>query len=128
MFDHVEFSVGDIDDARRFYKAIGQPIGIEEIFFDEEGRSAGFGVDGVVRLLITGGRKTVPTLHICFSANSKASVETAYANALAAGGIDNGKPGYRDHYAKGYFAAFLHDPDGHNVEILFREPFDRMNP
>jgi catechol 2,3-dioxygenase-like lactoylglutathione lyase family enzyme len=121
MFDHVEFSVLDIEMSRRFYRSICLPIGIMEVFFDEAGRSAGFGSDGITRLLITGGRMTEPKLHICLRAGDRESVEAAYAGALAAGGSDNGKPGYRAHYAEGYFAAFVHDPDGHNVEILCRE-------
>lgn len=49
------------------------------------------------------------------------SVERAHAGALAADGTCNGKPGYRDNYGAGYFAAFVFDSDGHNVEILYRD-------
>ena len=121
MFDHLEFSVADITAARRFYKPICHAVGIQEVFYDEGERSAGFGKDGIVRFLLTEGTATAPRLHICFVAQSKDSVERAYTGAIAGGGVDNGKPGYRDHYAPGYFAAFVHDPDGHNVEILYRE-------
>lgn len=45
-----------------------------------------------------------------------------YAAGLKAGGRDNGEPGYRRHYAPGYYAAFVLDPDGNNIEFLFRDP------
>lgn len=121
MFDHLEFSVADIDASRRFYGAIGEAIGMREIFFDEDEKSVGFGEGEIVRLLLTQGQATTPHLHICFGASDKASVEKAHADALTGGGVDNDKPGYRDHYGPGYFAAFVRDPDGHNVEILYRE-------
>lgn len=122
MFDHLEFSVADIDASRRFYTQICRAIGMQEEFFDEGEKSAGFGHDGLVQLLLTEGKVTTPKLHVCFAAQSKESVEAAYADAISGNGVDNGKPGYRDHYGPGYFAAFLYDPDGHNVEILYREP------
>lgn len=122
VFDHLEFSVEDIDAARRFYQPVCIAIGGSEIFFDDEAKSVGFGFDDVVQLLITGGEPTTPKFHICFRAQSKDSVERAHAGALAAGGACNGKPGYRDNYGVGYFAAFVFDHDGHNVEILYREP------
>ncbi len=122
MFDHLEFSVADINASRRFYKPICQAIGMREIFFDEGEKSVGFGHGGIVQLLLTEGQVTAPNLHVCFTAQSKESVERAHANAVSGGGVDNGKPGYRDHYGPGYFAAFVYDPDGHNVEILYRAP------
>lgn len=121
MFDHVEFSVARIDAARRFYGPVCAAVGAREIFFDEEGRVVGFGSGDIVRLLLTEGAPTAPKLHICFSAQDKKSVEAAYTAALSGGGVCNGKPGYRDHYGPGYYAAFMLDPDGHNVEALFRE-------
>lgn len=122
MFDHLEFSVADIDASRRFYKPICDAIGMREIFHDEGEKSVGFGHGEVVQLLLTEGRATAPNLHLCFTAQNKDSVEKAHAKAVSAGGADNGAPGYRDHYGPGYFAAFVYDPDGHNVEILYREP------
>lgn len=67
------------------------------------------------------GTPTQPAMHICFQADSKDTVIAAHTAALQAGGTCNGAPGYRDHYGAGYFAAFMRDMDGHNVEVLFRE-------
>ncbi len=121
MFDHVEFSVADIDAARRFYEPVCVAVGAREIFFDEAGRAAGFGTGDIVRFLLTQGSPTTPKLHICFTARDKQGVEKAHADAVSGGGVCNGKPGYRGHYGPGYFAAFVLDPDGHNIEVLFRE-------
>ena len=122
MFDHLEFTVASIEAARNFYRPICRAIGGDEVFFDELDKSAGFGSPEIVHLLLTEGAPTTPKLHICFKAENKDVVEKAYAGALSGGGTCNGQPGYRNHYAKGYFAAFILDPDGHNVEVLFREP------
>ena len=122
MFDHLEFSVSDIAAARRFYVPIGTSIGAGEVFFDVDCGELGIGRDGTVSFLIMQGEPTRPKMHICFRAQDKASVDAAHAGALAGGGTCNGKPGYRPQYAPGYYAAFIIDPDGHNVEILFRDP------
>jgi catechol 2,3-dioxygenase-like lactoylglutathione lyase family enzyme len=61
-------------------------------------------------------------LHICFSVSSRTHLDAAYAAGLEAGGRDNGGPGYREHLAPGYYAAFLFDPDGNNIEFHFRDP------
>jgi catechol 2,3-dioxygenase-like lactoylglutathione lyase family enzyme len=121
MFDHVEFPVRDIAPSRGFFAAVLGALGIEEFFYDKKAGSAGFGVGDVTGLLIFTGEPGPKPLHICFSATSKDQVAAAHAAGLKAGGRDNGGPGYRDHYQPGYYAAFLLDPDGNNVEFLFRE-------
>lgn len=122
MFDHVEFTVGDISAAYAFYSPIFKAIGAKVAFFDVDVGELGIEMDGVVAFLITEGKITKPHLNICFRANGKNVVETAYKGAVAGGGRCNGRPGYREHYESGYYAAFVFDPDGHNIEILFREP------
>ena len=122
MFDHVEYTVTDIHSARAFYGAICHAIGATERFFDQDTLCAGFGINDIVHMLLTEGAATTPPMHICFTAPDKHAVEKAYNGAIAAGGTCNGKPGYRDEYEPGYYAAFIHDADGHNVEILYREP------
>lgn len=121
MFDHVEYSVGDFSAAHRFYVPIFEAIGAHVAFLDEELGELGIEKEGIVQFLITRGAPTQPKIHICFRAPDKEAVQKAYDGAIAGGGICNGKPGYRDHYAPGYYAAFVFDPDGHNVEVLFRE-------
>jgi len=122
MFDHVEFSVSDISAARRFYGPIFDAIGADEAFFDQASGELGIEMQGVVQFLISQSKATEPKLHLCFRALDKESVEKAYAGAIAGGGVCNGPPGYRNNFSAGYFAAFVYDPDGHNIEILFRDP------
>ena len=122
MFDHVEFAVGRIAESRRFFALVLQELGVEEFFFDEEAGSTGFGVGDITGLLIFEGELGPRRLHLCFSAASREHVTAAYAVALNNGGRDNGGPGYRDHYSPGYYAAFVFDPDGNNIEFLFRDP------
>ena len=122
MFDHVEFPVGKIAESRRFFKSVLQALGVTEIFFDEGAGSAGFGVGDVTRLLVFEAELGPRRLHVCFSASSREQVAAAHAVALKNGGQDNGGPGYRDHYSPGYYAAFAFDPDGNNIEFLYRDP------
>ncbi|MEJ6402027.1 hypothetical protein [Yoonia sp. 2307UL14-13] len=121
MFDHVEYTVTNIHAARALYGTICQAIGTQECFFDAETRCVGFGTPDIVHILLTEGPATTPPMHICFAAADKTAVETGYNSAIAAGGTCNGKPGYRPEYEPGYYAAFIHDTDGHNIEILYRE-------
>lgn len=123
MWDHVEFAVGNIDAARQFYRPVIEAIGFKEVFFDQKDRAVGFGSSRTVQhLLLTEGKPVEPRMHLCLRANGKAAVAAAYDAALSHGGRDNGAPGCRDHYAPGYYAAFVFDPDGHNLEFLYREP------
>lgn len=122
MFDHVEFPVGDIGASRRFYAPALAAVGVEEFSFDKGAGSAGFGTGDVTGLLIFTGELGPRRMHLCFAASSKEQVAAAYEAGLKAGGKDNGGPGYREHYAPGYYAAFLLDPDGNNIEFLFRDP------
>ncbi|MBU6388747.1 VOC family protein, partial [Patescibacteria group bacterium] len=70
---------------------------------------------------IIGKEKEVVPTHIAFRARGKAAVQKFYKAALAAGARDNGAPGYRD-YSPGYYAAFVYDADGNNVEAVWYDP------
>ena len=122
MFDHVEFPVGRIVESRRFFTSVLQELGVEEFFFDKAAGSAGFGTGDITGLLVFEAELGPRRLHVCFSASSPEQVAAAYAVALKNGGQDNGGPGYRDHYSLGYYAAFVLDPDGNNIEFLYRDP------
>ena len=65
------------------------------------------------------GKESVEPGHVAFEAKDKTSVDNFYKEALAAGGKDNGAPGYRTDYWVGYYAAFVLDPDGNNVEAVW---------
>lgn len=117
LIDHVQLVVKDLAASRRFYGAVFEVLGVpvtdtEQGFFwaDELAVSS---ADSPAAT----GKLTGPT-HVAFQAKDKATVDAFHEAGLAAGGSDNGAPGERP-YHPGYYAAFLLDPDGNNVEAVF---------
>jgi catechol 2,3-dioxygenase-like lactoylglutathione lyase family enzyme len=117
LIDHIQLVVRDLSAARRFYTAIFEvlniPIGgaaedyfwADELFISTSGSEAAQGA-------LTGRH------HLAFQAQSRAMVDSFYNAALASGGKDNGAPGERA-YHPGYYAAFVLDPDGNNIEAVY---------
>jgi catechol 2,3-dioxygenase-like lactoylglutathione lyase family enzyme len=124
--DHVKLPVASLAASRRFYEAALSPLGYRLVYDGD--RSLGFGVgDGgeddepfAVELAAS---PTAPS-HVAFTASSPAQVDAFHAAAVAAGGTDNGAPGPRP-YGGEYYAAFVLDPDGHNVEAVCHGPSTR---
>lgn len=85
----------------------------------EYGEAAGFNDGKNTDFWISGEDKKISRSHVAFEAKDKKQVEEFYKLALAAGAKDNGAPGYRKEYWPGYYACFVFDPDGHNVEVVF---------
>lgn len=119
MFDHVALSVRDYDASRAFYEAALTALGYRayDEAEDEQGKSIGFG-DGEIDFWIGAREPLTGTLHIAFRAPNREAVDAFHRAALAAGGRDNGPPGLRPRYHPTYYAAFVLDPDGHNVEAV----------
>ncbi len=117
MIDHFEVKVVNFDQCKRFYVAALEPLGIELKWSDDS--AAGFGSKGKskVAFLIERATSNCP-VHIAFSASAKSSVKGFYESGIGAGGQCNGQPGLRTNYAPGYYAAFVLDPDGNNVEAV----------
>ena len=114
MFDHIGLHVRNLEAAKRFYTAALAPFGHVP---DDSG--TGFGPAGAPSLwLYEASGKDVARTHIAFRASTRDAVERFYRAGLAAGGSDNGKAGLRADYSPTYFAAFLRDPDGNNVEAV----------
>jgi len=120
LIDHLQIVVRDLPAAKRFYTAVfevlGIPVGGDEadyLWADE------FFVSSATSKA-SAGRVTGPS-HFAFQAKDRGAVDGAYAAAIAAGGKDNGKPGERP-YHPGYYAAFVTDPDGNNVEFVHHGP------
>lgn len=128
MIDHLGFGVADYDAAKRFYTAALAPLGyavIMEVAADqtETGKPAcGFGRDGKPDFWIAGEGRMIPPAHIAITAESRGAVDAFHAAALAAGATDNGAPGIRAHYHPDYYAAFVYDIDGHNLEAVCHAP------
>ena len=118
MFDHIGLKVKDVTASVRFFAAALEPLGLIQGHNDET--SASFGPPGAPAFWLSQGHGP-GGVHIAFSSRSRAAVEEFHGKGLAAGGQDNGPPGPRPDYGPAYFAAFLFDPDGNNVEAVCHE-------
>jgi catechol 2,3-dioxygenase-like lactoylglutathione lyase family enzyme len=115
MIAHTTLPVSDYQKARTFYNAALAPLGYSNNM--EYGEAAGFNDGKNTDFWISKEKSVVPT-HVAFETSSRKHVEAFHKAALAAGGKDNGGPGYRD-YWPGYYAAFVLDPDGNNIEAVW---------
>ena len=113
VVDHLDLHVSDFARSVVFYETVLAPLGIPKLY--ERERAACFTHVNIVA-------QTPPTteLHLCFHARSRADVDAFHRAGVEAGFRSNGGPGLRD-YAPGYYAAYLFDPDGNNVEALYRD-------
>lgn len=126
LIDHLQLVVNDVAASKRFYSAalgvLGIPMGgegkdyfwFDELFVSSKDSRAAQGA-------LTGRH------HFAFQAKDEETVERFYKAALAAGGKDNGKPGKRP-YHPGYYACFVLDPDGNNVEAVYHGAAKRSAP
>jgi catechol 2,3-dioxygenase-like lactoylglutathione lyase family enzyme len=113
VFDHVDLQTGDFAASVRFYETVLAPLGIPKLFSDDG--SACF-----ANLNVVDRQPPTTGLHVCFHARSREAVDEFHRAGVAAGFRSSGEPGYRD-YAPGYYAAYLVDPAGNNVEALYRD-------
>jgi catechol 2,3-dioxygenase-like lactoylglutathione lyase family enzyme len=113
IFDHVEVSASDYAESVRFYETVLAPLGIPKLGEIEDWTS-------FANLNVVDRRPPTQNLHACFYAREKEQVDAFHRAGVEAGFRSNGEPGYRD-YAPGYYAAFLLDPDGNNIEALYRD-------
>lgn len=117
MLDHITIGVADIEASKRFYDQALLPLGIALLYAEGE-NFAGYGADEKAFFWIGHRPASQTGAHIAFAAPDRATVDRFHEAALAAGGHDNGAPGLRPHYHETYYAAFVLDPDGHNVEAV----------
>jgi DNA gyrase inhibitor GyrI/catechol 2,3-dioxygenase-like lactoylglutathione lyase family enzyme len=129
MIDHLSLAVTDYERARAFYSAALRPLGyvmLLELARSETpnsavGRSCCFGDRGLPELWLNEVERVLP-IHLAFRTERRAVVDAFHAAALAAGGTDHGAPGVRPApYPEGYYAAFVLDPGGHNIEVVCRQ-------
>ncbi|PZQ18225.1 MAG: glyoxalase/bleomycin resistance/extradiol dioxygenase family protein [Ancylobacter novellus] len=134
MIDHMGVHTADIEKARRFYDAALEPLGVSTVMEVTPAQTGGYhgvgygtGEKPFFWLSSESGR-AVPDgmrgmgVHVAFEAGSRAAVDAFYAAAMKHGGRDNGPPGVRPHYHPAYYAAFVFDPDGINVEAVCHKP------
>jgi catechol 2,3-dioxygenase-like lactoylglutathione lyase family enzyme len=120
MIDHVTANVGDFAEAKRFYEQALAPLGYSlKMQFES---AAGFGAGAGIPDFWIGSSADRGATHVAFRVDDRATVDKFYEAAMAAGGRDNGPPGLRPHYHETYYAAFVHDADGNNIEAVSHKP------
>src|SRR5438034_11535778 len=118
MLDHLGVKVKDLASSRRFYTAALAPLGFTVQYEDEA--AVAFGPQGAPAFWLGQGEPR-GSAHIAFAAKDRAAVNAFHTAAVPAGGKDNGGPGLRPDYHATYYAAFVTDPDGNNVEAVCHE-------
>jgi catechol 2,3-dioxygenase-like lactoylglutathione lyase family enzyme len=121
LLDHVHLRVADLEASKRFYRAVLAALGLPDVL------SEGPGFFWADELFVNKADGPVSRVHLAFQAPDRETVQAFHQAALAAGGRDNGAPGERP-YHPGYFAAFVLDPDGNNIEAVFHGPSERSAP
>jgi catechol 2,3-dioxygenase-like lactoylglutathione lyase family enzyme len=130
IIDHLNIGVSDAERSRAFYEAALAPLGVKLLHSvppeqaekggEQEktrGTIHGFGRQYKPLFWIVGNAKVGEATHFAFIAETREQVDAFYKAALAAGGTDNGAPGIR-RYHENYYGAFVHDPDGINIEAV----------
>ncbi|MBI4085080.1 MAG: VOC family protein [Candidatus Liptonbacteria bacterium] len=118
MIEHVSIPVRDFEKSKKFYLAALKPLGYE-LNMEFPG-AAGFMADGHTSFWIVQ-KLSAQETHVAFLAKTRKAVNDFHVAALEAGGKNNGKPGLRTDYSPDYYAAFIHDPDRHNIEAVCYE-------
>ncbi|HAV1569295.1 TPA: VOC family protein [Enterobacter hormaechei subsp. steigerwaltii] len=124
VIDHLEISVKNAPVSLRFYQHALEPLGFRLVITQEpdKTRTGGFryglGPQGYPRLWLHDNEETGAPLHLAFSADERSIVDEFWKRAILAGGKDNGAPGVRKQYHSQYYAAYVFDPDGNNLEVV----------
>ena len=113
VFDHVDVHASDYAESVRFYETVLAPLGIPKLIERKDWTC-------FTNLNVANRQPATHNLHLCFYAREKEHVDSFHRAGVEAGFRSNGAPGYRD-YGDGYYAAYLLDPDGNNVEALYRD-------
>lgn len=125
MIDHLGITVGDMARSLAFYDPALAPLGVTRIMTlpkDGPPVRVGYGRDRKPWFWISASGTVSGPIHIAFAAPDRPAVDAFHAAALAAGGTGNGAPGPRAKYHPNYYAAFVFDPDGNNVEAMHHAP------
>jgi catechol 2,3-dioxygenase-like lactoylglutathione lyase family enzyme len=120
VVDHVLFVVEDLPASRRLYTAALAPLGIEEL--GVEPNCVAYGRQELDDFAICQGSPVTTASHVAFDAASRDEVDAFFEAGLAAGASARGEPGVWVQYSERYYAAFLNDLHGNNVEAVFHSP------
>jgi catechol 2,3-dioxygenase-like lactoylglutathione lyase family enzyme len=120
VVDHVKIGVSDVEASKRFYRTVLGALVIPPLWESDQGAQ-------YANLVVSGAAEVTSPLHIGFVARSREEVDAFHRAGIDAGFEDNGAPGVREQYSSKeaglYYAAFLLDPDGHNIEAVYRGEF-----
>lgn len=116
---HIGIGVKDLQKTKEFYDSIIEFLDLE--YLDHGEHSVRYGKDGSALLFFSINMNPVSGVHLCFDVENQEDVDNFYNAAIKSGGTDNGKPGIREHYSPSYYAAFVFDPDGNNIEAVCRD-------
>jgi catechol 2,3-dioxygenase-like lactoylglutathione lyase family enzyme len=119
VIDHLWFRVADVEAAKAFYVALAPHTGAE--LHEGLPGHAHFGGEGGSFTFVADERPVTEAVHMAFPGADRDAVAAFHRDALAAGYRDNGGPGERPEYHEGYYGAFVLDPDGNNVEVVFHD-------
>jgi predicted lactoylglutathione lyase len=119
MIAHTGLLVSDYQKSKEFYVKVLGTLGYTNNMPMDEHKASGFNDGKDTDFWISETKEKVTPTHIAFGAKNKEEVEAFYKVALEVGAKDNGAPGYRKEYWPGYYAAFVYDLDGHNVEVVW---------
>ena len=121
MIDHVTLQVSDLARSKLFYERTFAALGYR-LAFGETGVFWAFDIDdGLFEIMQAETAAPLTRVHVALRVKSKAEVDEFHRAALAAGARDNGAPGPRPQYTPNYYAGFILDPDGYNIEAMIDE-------
>ena len=115
--DHLNLMVADVPRSRAFYEELLAPFGFP-VNRDFGDIAVGFGAGPNAILALVRAESRVQPIHIALRLDTRAEVDRFYSRALSLGAADNGAPGLRPQYHEHYYAGFVRDPDGHNLEAV----------
>lgn len=118
MFDHVKFGVSNYSASKTFFVKALEPLDVAVLSEGPPTYGVELGLPGNCSLCLFQTDEKPAHLHLAFAAETREQVDAFYRAAMDAGGKDNGPPGLRPKYHANYYAAFVIDPDGHNIEVV----------
>ncbi|MEM7219534.1 MAG: VOC family protein [Pseudomonadota bacterium] len=121
QLDHINLNVSDVERSRAFYEKLLPRLGLP-VNRDFGEIAVGFGDNNYAVFALVRQTDTVQRTHVAFRVDTRRDVHDLYQTAIGAGGTDNGQPGLREQYHEHYYAAFVRDPDGHNLEFVCHKP------
>lgn len=118
QFGHIGIPVRDLEKSKLFYDGVSGSVGLD--FVDAGPTSVRYGEDGKALFYLHTRSEAISGIHVCFEVESREAVNEFHRVALDCGGQDFGLPGVRQDYSPTYYAAFVLDPDGNNIEAVCR--------